>query len=336
MRRCLLSTRIADLRRTCFRTFAARSAVAVSSPCASDDHAIPFVDCHVHLDMIASRVHKDQANSGDLPLSDKPLLNFATFANENFNSFSKRGQFDGCVTVACNPQEFQTVDWILSQPFARQFNIRAAFGVHPHNAACWNTEVALQLKTVIEKHRTHGTCVAVRECGLDYHMKPGSHELLWNKRTQREVFAAQCELACELDMPLVVHTRMAEEDTLAVMRHHLDATKQRIHIHCFTDTRAFSDVVLKEFPNAYFGFTGCVTFKSKRTDDLRAVVASIPTSRILLETDGPFMAPVPHRGTVAHCGHIPLIAAEIARVHKVDIEHVLTQCRANTRAMYGF
>ena len=153
------------------------------------------------------------------------------------------------------------------------------------------------------------------------------------RKTQEDVFVAQMKMATELGAPLVIHTREAEADTLRLMRQHL-RKDARVHVHCFTSSASMARTLLGEYPNLCLGFTGVCTFKNG--GDVREVVRSTPLDRILLETDGPYMAPAPHRGAVAHPGHVPHIAKKIAEVKGVRAEEVFAQCRANTRRTYGF
>jgi TatD DNase family protein len=210
--------------------------------------------------------------------------------------------------------------------------------------------------------------VAVGECGLDYYFQPSGHvingsgekdakrrasagektatategnadeknaldpEERARRETQAKTFIAQMALASELGAPIVVHTREAEEDTLRLMREHLPRD-HRIHVHCFTSSAWLARELLAHFPNLCLGFTGVVTFKN--APEVREVVAETPLDRILLETDGPYMAPAPRRGEVAHPGHVPYIAAKIAEIKGVSIEEVFVAAREATRRVYG-
>jgi len=177
--------------------------------------------------------------------------------------------------------------------------------------------------------------VAWGECGLDYYDKDtkGQIDDPETRALQRQVFSRQMDLAASLGKPLIVHTRHAEDDTLELMMKHLPAS-QKVHVHCFTSSLSLAQALLKHFPNLYLGFTGVVTFKNAR--DVQEVVRQVPLDRLLLETDGPFMAPVPYRGRVAHPGYAVYIAEKIAELKGVSREEVLLACRENTRHVYGF
>ena len=116
------------------------------------------------------------------------------------------------------------------------------------------------------------------------------------------------------------------------MREHCDK-EQNIHVHCFTGTTAFAKALLDSFPNLKLGFTGVCTFKNGA--NVREVVKATDVDRIVLETDGPFMAPTPFRGKVAEPSMVPHIAKVIADVKNIAIEDVFEMCRENTRELYN-
>eukprot|EP01083_Nonionella_stella_P310562 1103953_1 len=169
--------------------------------------------------------------------------------------------------------------------------------------------------------------VGVGECGLDFHYNRSPQDI------QKRVFIEQIEISKQLDLPLVIHAREAERDTIEIMKKYCPKHKP-IHLHCFTDSLEYGRVMLDSFPNLMIGFTGAITFKKAHHN--RNTVRGIPLTRILLETDGPYMAPHPYRGQIAHPGFIPLIAEQIAKLHGVnDVNKVLRQCRLNAKKVYG-
>lgn len=197
-----------------------------------------------------------------------------------------------------------------------------AFGLHPHYSSDYNDEVEAKLVKAMELPRT----LAWGECGLDYHYNRSPHDV------QQAAFTRQIKCAVAAKKPLVVHSRAAEADTIKIMREHLPK-EWLIHLHCFTDRKEMAVTLLEHFPNLCVGFTGAVTFPG--ADANRENIAAVPLDRLLLETDGPFMAPVPLRGRIAHPGMIPLVAVTVAQVKGVSVEEVLTQTRKNVTKIYG-
>ncbi|ETO25231.1 hypothetical protein RFI_11908 [Reticulomyxa filosa] len=254
----------------------------------------------------------------------------------------KKGNFGGCITISCDTKQSEYVSCLLDKYGGEEAqtkgNIYGAFGIHPHNAKEWNEKVAKNLEEKLKRYKERKQCVALGECGLDYFVKPGLSQLLSPKHLQLQAFDAQLRMSLHLDLPVVVHTRQAEEDTFQILCRVFDTPKkksqQKIHVHCFTDSLAFALKVLQTFPLSFFGFTGVITFASS-SSHFRQLIHNIPLDRILLETDGPFMAPVPFRGNISHSGYICLIAEKIAVIKHVDTETVLKQCRDNAKNMYG-
>ncbi len=173
---------------------------------------------------------------------------------------------------------------------------------------------------------SHPKTVAWGECGLDYYYDLSDREL------QRKVFVKQMQLAVKYKKPLVVHSRNAEEDTVKLMVEHMPAD-WRIHLHCCTSTMNMVQPLLKNFANLYVGFTGCITFP--KAQDVISTMKQVPLERLLLETDGPYMAPIPFRGDIAHPGMLPLTAQKMADEKQVSLEALLKQVRINTKNVYG-
>jgi TatD DNase family protein len=260
-----------------------------------------YVDTHVHLDTVWQRIKK--------PL-DFPFSRYA----EQFPP-----GFAGCLTVFSD-----SFDGALH--FIDQGNplIYGALGIHPHNAVAYNDEIEEALRT---NYLQNPRVIALGEIGLDYHYDNSPRDV------QQAVFERQCRLAVSLGKPIVVHTREAEQDTFDILERAVPVD-HKIHIHCYTDTFSLAEKVLAKWPNAYFGFTGIVTFPKAQT--VHEVCSKIPLNRILSETDGPFMAPVPFRGKPSNPGYIPHIVKRIGVLHGVDEETAFTTIRQNCRDFYGF
>jgi len=281
-------------------------------PSSSSSSLKTFVDTHAHMDAVLQKLDIERVDEY-----------FAAVEREE-ESESAGARLEACITIGCSERSFESAA-ALSREDSRVYS---AFGVHPLSAREWpNAEARVR-----ELARNEPRCVAIGECGLDYHRIPEDEDVEAYKQRQRDAFVAQIKLADELEKPLVVHTREAEDDTLAIMKAHLRADAP-VHVHCFTSSANLARALLDAFPGLCLGFTGVVTFKNG--GDVREVVAGVPLDRILLETDAPYMAPTPFRGQTCHPGMVPRIAAAVARVHDVPVERVFDACRANTRRIYG-
>lgn len=190
----------------------------------------------------------------------------------------------------------------------------ATAGVHPHDAAGGIKGLADLL--------TRPEVVAVGECGLDYHYDHSPRD------TQRAVFAAQIALAHEHGLPLVIHTREAWEDTFTILDR--EGVPEHTVMHCFTGGPDEAQASLER--GALLSFSGIVTFKT--ADRLRAVLRATPRDRILIETDAPFLAPIPHRGKRNEPGLVRQVAEEVARVLEVGVAEVARLTVANTERAF--
>lgn len=193
-----------------------------------------------------------------------------------------------------------------------------AAGIHPEEAA----HAAEKDLILVEKLLSHPKVVAVGEIGLDYH-----YEDACPRDIQQYWFEKQLEMASRQEMPVVVHDREAHEDTLRLLRAH----HTRGVIHCFSGSVEMAREAIRM--GLYIGLGGVVTFKNARK--AVEVAADIPLDRLLLETDAPYMAPVPHRGKRCDSSMIADTAARIAEIRGISVEHLLAQNRLNVRCLFG-
>jgi TatD DNase family protein len=176
----------------------------------------------------------------------------------------------------------------------------ASIGLHPHEASEGIDEVASVLAEAVD--RRDGTVVAVGECGLDYYYEHSP------RSSQRAAFAAQIALAHLHDLALVIHARDAWDDLFDILE--AEGVPHRTVLHCFTGGADEVERCLRA--GLYVSFSGIVTFKN--ATDVRSAVARCPLERLLVETDSPFLAPVPHRGRTNEPSYLPLVGAAIAAV----------------------
>jgi TatD DNase family protein len=191
-------------------------------------------------------------------------------------------------------------------------NFFASVGVHPDHEA----EI-VEATRLVELAR-HPRVIAIGETGLDYHRLSG--DLEW----QRERFRTHIRAARECGKPLVIHTRDAAEDTLRIMREE-GAGEVGGVMHCFTETQAVADGALAL--GFHISFSGIVTFKN--AGHLRDIARTVPLDRLLVETDSPYLAPVPHRGKTNRPGLVRHVAEEVARLRGLSPEAVAKATTAN-------
>ncbi len=202
---------------------------------------------------------------------------------------------------------------------AEQYDyIYGAVGIHPENARDLPDNWQDVLRGLLQKEKI----VAVGEIGLDYHWLDECP-----KERQREVFAKQLELANELDLPVAVHDREAHADTLAFLQRY----RPKGVVHCFSGSWEMAREVLKL--DLYLGLGGVVTFKNAR--HAVEVAKNMPLDRLLLETDAPYMAPVPFRGKRNDSSLIPYAAEKIGELRGQSAETILNAAADNARRLFG-
>ena len=194
-------------------------------------------------------------------------------------------------------------------------------GTHPHEAA---GEAAGDFATM-RRLAAHPKCVGVGEAGLDYHYNYAPPEVA------RRVFRGQIALARELGLPIVIHTREAEEDTAAILKEEMDHGPFKALLHCFTSSRALAETALEL--SFSISFSGVVTFK--KSEDLRAVARDVPLDRLLVETDAPYLAPVPHRGRRNEPAFVALTARAIAEARGMAPDALAEAARENTLRLFS-
>lgn len=192
-------------------------------------------------------------------------------------------------------------------------------GVHPHDAAGFDAQ---QDPPRIRAHIARGA-VAVGECGLDYHYDHSPRPL------QRRAFAEQLAIAGDTGRPVVVHTREAVEDTIAMVREAGSAGIRGV-LHCFTGPAPLAAAALES--GWYLSFSGVITFR-KWSDD--ALIAECPADRLLVETDAPYLAPVPHRGKRNEPAHASLTLARLAAARGIGADEAGRLVTGNATRFFG-
>ena len=196
--------------------------------------------------------------------------------------------------------------------------VYAAVGIHPDEVGSLNEETFAQMKELFKEDKV----VAVGEIGLDYYWDNEPREM------QKKWFIRQLELARELDLPVLIHSREAAADTMEIMKEHAKGLSGVIHCYSYSKEMA-QEYIRMGF---YIGVGGVVTFKNAKK--LKEVVKNIPLTSIVLETDCPYMAPEPNRGKRNNSAYIRYVAEKIAELKGITYEEVVEQTEKNARDMY--
>ena len=246
-----------------------------------------FIDSHCHIDF------------PDFSEGLRPLL-------DNMQA----AQVDGALCVSVNLENFPRV---LAVAEAHP-NLYASVGVHPDHDE--GREPSVDELVMLAQHPR---VVAIGETGLDYY-RLQRDEVEW----QRERFRTHIRAARAADKPLIIHTRNAADDTLAIMAEE-GADQPRGVMHCFTESWVVAEAAIAM--GFYISFSGIVTFKSAK--DLKEVARRVPIERMLIETDSPYLAPMPHRGKRNEPAYVRHVAEEIAHLRGISLDEVAATTSKN-------
>jgi TatD DNase family protein len=203
----------------------------------------------------------------------------------------------------------------------REPDVWATVGIHPHEA---DQHPDIGTARLIER-AAHPRVVGIGESGLDYYYDHSDRD------RQRASFRAHIAAARETGLPIIVHTRDADEDTAEILREEMGKGAYPGVIHCFTASGAFADIALDL--GLYISISGIVTFKNAK--DLQETAARLPIERLLIETDAPFLAPVPHRGKTGEPAFVADTAEFLAKLRGEDVAVLAEKTAANFHALFA-
>ncbi|WNC70034.1 YchF/TatD family DNA exonuclease [Thalassotalea nanhaiensis] len=251
---------------------------------------------------IDSHCHLDRLDLSDFNNDLDSVVNAATAANVS-NML--------CVSVTL--KEFPS----MAAKTAKYDNVQLSCGVHPLNQEDMVDEA--ELLTLADNDRV----VAVGETGLDYFYAPETQEV------QRDAFRKHIRVARKLNKPIIIHTRDAQEDTLSIMREE-GAEQVGGVLHCFTESWEMAEQAIAM--GFYISFSGIVTFKNASA--LRHVAHQVPDDKFLIETDSPYLAPVPHRGKQNQPAYVVEVAKMLADVRGQTVEQIATLSTENYKRLF--
>lgn len=255
------------------------------------DH--PLIETHCHLDYLKG----DEA------------MTHAITAAEAVN-------IERIITIAVSADNLDTVIQIVQQ----QDKVWGTQGIHPHDAKDYNDGV----DATIRHNAPHPKIVAIGEIGLDYYYEHS------DRAKQREAFERQLQIAIDLDMPVVIHTREADEDMQAILQNFVGQMPKRGVIHSFTSGKVLAEYCLGE--GFHLGFNGISTFN--KAENVREIIDLTPVDKILFETDSPYLTPVPYRGKENEPKYLPFIAENVATVKQIELEQLLPKVWQNSMDLF--
>ena len=251
-----------------------------------------FIDTHCHLDILESTPEESIIEA-------------------------KQAGVQRMVTIAVDEPSLDFVSSTV-QKFP---SVYGSVGFHPHDASKLTTSLLQKIRQLAEEQHK---LIAIGEIGLDYHYMNSPAEI------QQQAFRKQLQLSVELNLPVILHSREAETDTLKILQ---EFPVPSLGVaHSFTSSIEMARTLVEM--GWYLGINGIVTFKN--AEDLRKVVRWLPLDRLLLETDSPFLAPIPFRGKPNKPAHIPAIATFIAELREISLEELAQQTTANAQLLFNF
>lgn len=192
-------------------------------------------------------------------------------------------------------------------------------GVHPTEVKDWSDDLINKIK----EYSKHPKIIAIGEIGLDYYWDKSFNDL------QKEVFIKQIKLANELNLPISIHDREAHKDTFDILKEY--NKNSEIVMHCFSGSVEFMRECIKE--GWYIALGGVVTFKN--AVKMKEVAVEVPLDRLLLETDAPYLTPVPYRGRENQPAYVKFVAEEIAKLRETTFEEINNATMENTKRVFG-
>lgn len=259
---------------------------------------LPIIETHFHLDMLKA-LSRDE-------VVEKCL----------------QQNIEKMITISTNPNNLDEVISIAET----YSNIYCTQGLHPHEGKEWSAEVRAHILKNLNDREKNKKIVAIGEIGLDYYYSKSPHD------EQKRAFEEQLQMAVDHNLPVVIHSRDADEDTISVLKNFGSALKRKGVIHSFTSGLELAHFALDE--NFYLGFNGIITFKN--AENVRDALKITPLERILLETDSPFLTPDPYRGAENAPYYLPFIAEKIAEVKGVSLDLILIHAYQNSIDLFKF
>jgi TatD DNase family protein len=200
-------------------------------------------------------------------------------------------------------------------------SIRTAIGTHPHDARLYDDAAEQKIKNLISDDHV----IAWGEIGLDFHYDNSPREV------QLEVFKRQLRAARECELPVVIHTREAEAETIEILKREYEGAERRGVFHCFSGSMDLAQRALEI--RFMISFSGIITFK--KAEELRAVAKQVPLDRLLIETDCPYLTPIPYRGKRNEPAYVVEVARTLAGLHGVELEELGRITSENFNRFFG-
>jgi len=225
---------------------------------------------------------------------------------------AEQNQVKYLLTICTTLESFERIKLIIK----KYKNIYGTFGIHPHES---NKYPQVDSKFISNIKKQHNKIIGIGETGLDYYY---NHS---DRKSQKKSFIEHITAASQLNIPIIVHSRNAEIDTYEILKSEINNSNLKVLIHCFTGSKDFAKKLLDL--NCFISVSGIITFK--KSNELADTVSSIPIENLLIETDSPYLAPLPYRGKDNEPSYIIHTLKKLSQIKNLSNESVMTNTSNN-------
>ena len=221
------------------------------------------------------------------------------------------------LTICTTLESFEKIKLIIN----KYTNIYGTFGIHPHET---DKNKHVDLKFILNEKKKNKKIIGIGETGLDFYY---NHS---DKKNQKISFIEHIQAASQLNIPIIVHSRNAETDTYEILKSEMKNSSLKVLLHCFTGSKDFANKLIDL--NCYISVSGIITFKN--SGELASTVATIPMKNLLVETDSPFLAPLPYRGKSNEPSYIVHTVEKLSEIKKTSKETIITSTTSNFKKLF--
>ena len=221
------------------------------------------------------------------------------------------------LTICTTLESFEKIKLIIN----KYTNIYGTFGIHPHET---DKNKHVDLKFILNEKKKNKKIIGIGETGLDFYY---NHS---DKKNQKISFIEHIQAASQLNIPIIVHSRNAETDTYEILKSEMKNSSLKVLLHCFTGSKNFANKLIDL--NCYISVSGIITFRN--SGELASTVATIPMKNLLVETDSPFLAPLPYRGKSNEPSYIVHTVEKLSEIKKTSKETIITSTTSNFKKLF--
>ena len=238
---------------------------------------------------------------------------------EDVISRAKSNNIEYLLSICTTLESFEKIKLIIN----KYKNVYGTFGIHPHETDQYKK---VDLNFILNEIKKNKKIIGIGESGLDFYY---NHS---DKKTQKNSFIEHIQAALELDIPIIVHSRSAEKDTYEILKNEMKNSNLKTLIHCFTGSKSFAKKLIDL--NCYISLSGIITFKN--SVDLAETAASIPIDNLLVETDSPYLAPIPYRGKLNEPSYIVHTIKKLSEIKNTTEESIINSTTNNFKNLFNF